>query len=375
MFFKKLKSIVKRKRSKFSENSKVDVKHPSSINFWTAGIKFDSRLDNLLTCKVKDVVYLIREPENEMDKNAIHVMTSKKKSLGYVGKNRAILLSQMLDTKIIDNVGYIVTLQSDLKNELYGVKISLPVPEEIFYKFKRDKLKEIDFAFEKSSNQNLYLLLDCEKNVLNEVKTLLKETEISIDRTGISYAPSSSGKLYKWYIRIDNDSDKTGIEKLLRDNFPVLKEKYDDGFNEEYLELQEEELTNLEVQRDAFQEEIDTLKKSLQGYIKRDSIYDSQFEKMIKIFLPDVKFERDSIDVLKKEVQDYTGALTEISKIHSDLSYKGTPVKTLNKWYDTHFSTGQKNDGRIYFKRKGSRLEVLVSFKSSQKKDISYLNG
>lgn len=375
MFFKKLKSLFKREETDSAQNRGVDPKHSASISFWTAGIKFDSRLDNLLGCKVKDAVYLIREPHNANDKNAVHVMTAKKKSLGYVGRNRAALLSQMLDAKTIENIGYIVALQSDLKNELYGIKISLPVSEEVLYKFKKDKVKEIEFTFEKSSNHNLYILLSCEENVLIEVKTLLEKAEVSIERTGISYALSSSGKLYNWYIRIDNDSDKVLIEKLLRDNFPVLKKKYDNQFNEQYFELQDQELSELLIQRNEFQQTIDTLERSLQNYLKRDSLYDSQFENMTKIFLPEVNFVRDSTDVLKQEVADYTVALTKISEINSDPLFRGTKINTLSKWFEIHFNTGQKDDGRIYFKREGSNLDVLVSFKASQKKDIAYLRS
>lgn len=375
MFFKKLKSLVNRKKTAHSNKYEIGKKKATFISFWTAGIKYDSRLKNLLTCRIKNQVFLIREPENEMDKNAIHIVTAKKKSLGYVGRNEAAQLSQLLDSKMIDNVGYIVALQSDLNDEIYGVKISIPVSEEVLDKSKIAKLKEIDFVFEKSTNNNLYILLSCEENVLREVKILLEKAGISIERIGISYAPSSSGKLFRWYLRIDNNSDKALIEKQLRDNFPVLKERYDNQFNEAYLELQDEELQGLKVQRDVFKNKSIELKKSLQTFLKREAFYNDQFEKMTKIFLPEINFIRDSIDVLKQEVEDYTVALTKISEINSDPLYRGTKINTLDKWFEIHFNTGQKDDGRIYFKREGSTLDILVSFKASQKKDINYLRN
>src|SRR5690554_2355654 len=132
MFFKKLKSLFKKDIPKLSEAKEdIAINHPASISFWTAGIKFESRLDNLLTSKIKDQVLLIREPENPIDKNAIHVKTKSGSSLGYVGKNRATLLAPMFDTYKIEGVGHIVELKSDLKNELYGVKVCLPVSEEV----------------------------------------------------------------------------------------------------------------------------------------------------------------------------------------------------------------------------------------------------
>ena len=375
MFFKKLKSLFKRKPKPVEAKEGIVINHPNSISFWTAGIKFESRLDNLLTCRIKDQVLLIREPDNPIDKNAIHVTTMNGSSLGYVGKNRATLLAPMFDTNKIDGVGYIVELKSDLKNELYGVKVCLPVSEEALSIVKSDKLKEIEFVFERSPRDNLYILLNCEENVLDEVKNILEGGGVIVDRAGISYAVSGAGKMYNWYIRINNGSDRVLIERLLRDNFPLLKEKYDNQFNEEYLELQDEELHNLQVQRDVFETKINELEKSLENLLKREALYNEQFEKMTKIFLSDVIFVRDSIDVLKKEIEDYTTALNKIHALYSDPLMRGKKIHTLEKWFEIHFNTGAKDDGRIYFKREGSKLNVLVSLKSSQKKDIEYLRS
>lgn len=181
--------------------------------------------------------------------------------------------------------------------------------------------------------------------------------------------------MYNWCIRIDNGSDKVLIERLLRDNFPLLKEKYDTQFNEEYLELQDEELHNLQVQRDVFENKINELEKSLENLLKREALYNEQFEKMTKIFLSDVIFVRDSADVLKKEIEDYTTALNKIHALYSDPLMRGKKIHTLEKWFEIHFNTGAKDNGRIYFKREGSKLSVLVSLKSSQKKDVDYLRG
>lgn len=159
IFLSKLKSLFKKEKPASSKAKEVDANHSSSISFWTAGIKFESRLDNLLTCRVKDQVLLKREPDNPIDKNAIHVKTMDGASLGYVGKNRATLLAPMFDTSKIEGVGYIVELKSDLMNELYGVKVCLPVSEEALSLVKREKLEEIEFVFKMSPSDNLYILV------------------------------------------------------------------------------------------------------------------------------------------------------------------------------------------------------------------------
>jgi hypothetical protein len=62
-----------------------------------------------------------------------------------------------------------------------------------------------------------------------------------------------------------------------------------------------------------------------------------------------------------------------LQKIETDLDYKGKPMKTLDKWYDTHFNTGIKDDGRIYFKRENKKTTILVSLKKNQTSDIKLL--
>jgi hypothetical protein len=56
------------------------------ISLWTAGVKYESRINNVLNCKVHDEVMLARESNNEIDKNAIHVKTLNGLSLVYIGR-------------------------------------------------------------------------------------------------------------------------------------------------------------------------------------------------------------------------------------------------------------------------------------------------
>lgn len=368
MIFSLISHLISKK-----ENYKFQSKDFTAITFWTAGIKYESRLDTLLQCKIKDQVILVREPDNRVDKNAIHIKTSNNKSLGYVGTSRAAILSALLDDHKIDDKGYIVALESNLENNLYGVKIALPLSKEIIRKFRNNNPKEIDYFFEISQNNKLYVLLNCDEDTLEEIKTKLKKNGVVIHREGISYRPSSSGKQFKWYLRLENNSDQSLIEKILRDNYPSLEAKYNIEFTEEYVELQEEKLNKIEFERNNLIDKVETLEKSLAGYQKRNKIFDSLFNSMMQIFLPNVTFIRDSIDILQNEVENYSVALSKIMEINTDKLYKAKKIKTLDKWFEIHFNTGQKDDGRIYFKRLGENLQILVSYKKSQKEDIEYL--
>ena len=45
-----------------------------------------------------------------------------------------------------------------------------------------------------------------------------------------------------------------------------------------------------------------------------------------------------------------------------------------NKWFGVHFSTGQDDQGRLYFRqRTDRRFEVLVSNKKQQDKDLRHV--
>lgn len=390
MFIKKLKSLFGKDNREISDNGLLDSKNWVSVDFWTAGIGYDSRLDNLLNRKIKEKIFLVREPGNPTDKNAIHVKTADEKSLGYVGKNRSVNLAPLIDNNEVGIEGYITSIQADLGNTTYGVKVSLPVSEQAGKILKRTTLRAIDYVLELSSSQNLYMLLNCNKNTFDEVKELLEANEVSVLRAGVSFTPSTTtGKQYRWYIQLANDCDTKFIGKTLRENFPVLKEKYDNRFKTDYLKLQEEELHVLGAQKSEFSEtineqaesineqaeRINELEKELQSYAKQEQKLSSQFEDILKVFLIDVIFVRNSTNVLIAEVEDYTVALKEILKINSDPLFKGTKIHTLNKWYEIHFSTGQRDNGRIYFKKEKGEMSVLVSFKTLQKKDINFLKG
>lgn len=383
MFIKKLKSLFRKEREIISGNGLLDSKNTASIDFWTAGILYDSRLDNLLNCKIKEKVFLVREHDNPTDKNAIHVKTRNKKSLGFMSKGRAASLAPLIDSNQVGIVGYITSIQADLGNTTYGVKISLPVSDQAAQMLKRDTLRAIDYVFELSPSQNLYMLLTCRKNTLDDVKNLLETIEIPVVRTGVSFIPSmTTGKQYRWFIHLDNNCDQKFIEKTLRKNFPVLQETYDNRLDKDYIKLQEEENQNLAARGTEYSEiinghteRISELEKALQYATKQEEKLSSQFEDMLKIFLSNVIFVRDSTNVLKAEVKDYRIAIKEILRINTDPLFKATPIHTLNKWFEIHFNTGIKDDGRIYFKKQGSDLNILVSFKATQKKDIEFLRG
>jgi hypothetical protein len=364
------------------------------ISLWTAGVKYESRINNVLNCKVHEEVLLEREPNNEIDINAIHVKTLNGLSLGYVGRLQALKIAPLIDEKKIVSKAYIIDLKCNLSKDIYGVKIAFSVNPEDSSVFDQ-KVESIDVFFDKSENDNLYLLLKCEESILKKVKDIFKQYNINIYRTGISYRIAKNGKYYDWYFFLDEKENQENIQKLLEERFPILKEKSENKFKDEYysfleddyhhlekekkklieedIPLKERELNVLKINNNQLIEENSRLKYEIEKSLKSLNQVDNQLEKIISILYPKVEFINPSFDVLQREVLDFTNAIEKIQKIVEDENFKGTPIKTCRNWFDTHFSTGERNDGRIYFRKTKDKTTILVSFKSEQTKDIKRL--
>lgn len=66
--------------------------------------------------------------------------------------------------------------------------------------------------------------------------------------------------------------------------------------------------------------------------------------------------------------------LRELSRLDAP-ELKGERVEGAPGWCERHFTTGHGNDGRLYYRRRGDRFEVLVSLKQTQTRDVRYLGG
>ena len=183
----------------------------------------------------------------------------------------------------------------------------------------------------------MYLLIDCDERILNIVKELFRNNNISIYRSGVSYRAAKNGKNYDWYLFLDEVVDEQLIQKLLEERFPVLKEKSNLEFNEEYAYLQEEELEGLKKSSITLTLENIELKNNLKKSNRSLTQLENQFEKFIDGFFPEVEFNEPSLEVLQTGILDLSKAIHEINKIVSDKDFKGKPMKTLDSWFDTHF--------------------------------------
>ncbi|MEL4454856.1 HIRAN domain-containing protein [Lutimonas vermicola] len=371
-FLNKINSFFKKNEDVILKDKDLSKPDSHAISMWTAGLNYESRNQAVLKCHLRENVKLRRESENLIDQNAIHVQRMDGSSLGYVGRYRAAILAPLIDSKAIKPEAVIAGLKCDVTNDIYGVKITLNIESSIYNELHFNK-EEIEFLFTTSENENFYLLLECEDFTLDKIISLFDKNKIDYKRTGISYRPGNDGKMYSWFILLEKSIDTVLIEKLLRDNFPVLEEKYKKIVEHEYVELQEEEIDALKTVNQRLDKKVKSLEKREEKSKRILNRYSNQFRNIIEVVLPDVEFLDGSLDILESEIEDFTNPIDKIIKINTDHQFKGKKITTLDKWWEVHFNTGQRDDGRLYFYRNSNKLTVLVSFKKDQKRDILYL--
>ena len=396
MFKRIINKIFKRNTDTIVNHKKpIQLDGLKVISLWTAGIIYESRVNNVLNSKAHDEVLLVREPNNGSDSNAIHVKTLNGDSLGYVGKLKAMRIASLIDEGKIASKAYIIDLKCNLSKDIYGVKIAFCI-KRTDNSFLDQSVEAIDVFFDKSENDNLYLLLKCEEGILKKVKDIFKKNNINIYRSGISYRIAKNGKYYDWYFFLDENENQENIQQLLEESFPVLKEKSENKFKDEYYSFLEDDYSHLEKEKKKLieeeiplkEKELDILKSvnnklvqensklkhDIEKAIKSLNQVDNQLEKIMSILYPKVEFLNPSFDVLQREVLDFTNAIEKIKKIIEDKNFKGKPIKTSRNWFDTHFSTGERNDGRIYFRKTKEVITILISFKGEQTKDIKRIS-
>lgn len=92
--------------------------------------------------------------------------------------------------------------------------------------------------------------------------------------------------------------------------------------------------------------------------------------------LPTVNLIRGCEDILFIEFSDPAKAIRLISQLVLEpAAVKGEAVEGARGWFELRFSTGNGNNGRLYFRRDGHKLDVLVSTKQEQEADIKYLRN
>ncbi len=116
------------------------------------------------------------------------------------------------------------------------------------------------------------------------------------------------------------------------------------------------------------------LARTLSAERERHTYRKRPLDTVIATLLPGIHLLRDSLDVIERELESPVPVLRELRQLCWEPSaVRGERVQNAAEWREKHFATGQKNDGRLYFRHEDGAWSVLVSFKQYQERDIEYL--
>jgi hypothetical protein len=144
-----------------------------------------------------------------------------------------------------------------------------------------------------------------------------------------------------------------------------------------------DECDRLKIEKDDLQKEIYELQgkyDSLQQQPKKRSNAKQRLEndltQFLKCLLPNLAIHKGSISFLT-EIKDYSKILEKLSILNIDSSLVNAKnVEAVEGWLEiSHVSTGDGDEGRIYYtkSRSADKRQVLISSKQSQKQDLDKL--
>jgi len=96
---------------------------------------------------------------------------------------------------------------------------------------------------------------------------------------------------------------------------------------------------------------------------------------LVAAVFPDVCASEHSYDVLRHECPRRDHVFQRLFEIRRQIVAGSQKVESCASWREVHFSTGQDDDGRIYYRKATSRWEVVISRKRYQKRDLKWLRS
>ncbi len=355
-----------------------------------AGVMYGKRSQTILKCTLKERVFLQREPDNRYDKNAIAVLNKHRQKIGYVRRAIAGQMASLLDAGVDRYQAIITGLACDVDGSVIGVKIGLYVPEHLASRIGVCN-HNLEFCYDKGATGAVYLLLNCDEVILHEIIHRLPENGLDVLRFGISYHESLNGRYFQWYIVLEDGVSEEQVKHFFLDCFGVNPDATEETvkFNDwvENFDAENKSLKDENERLRKWAEELHCRLIQAQGRVAEMNPHagmegeqgfrsrkDNQFMDVVEIFLPAFEFLRDSADVISRELRDCRPVLHILHSISQEPGrIRATGLKGTNGWKELHFNTGQKDNGRLYYKQNIEKWLTLVSFKNAQERDVRYL--
>lgn len=318
---------------------------------------------------LSEPVWLRRE-DNALDENAISVETGRNRRLGYIGRTYNVKLAPYMDTGNNPLEAVVTVLARDISGEMVGMAVSFYLPTQLAREIRGEKGSWTSYC-DIGTDGITYLFLDCDEAELNRVNEVLQRKGLSWQRSGLSYRVAPDDKQYRWYVRIEGEVSKKILEQTIKDTLGPKRETVED-----YTTQFDEVMQHATKRSDLLEQKVLELRQEAKLSIQQGrSLQRQGLGEAIRILLPNMEHLHDSQTVILQKLEGYEPILRELwSLSNTPGDFKGKKVGGT-EWKERHFNTGQKDDGRFYFRNDGTKWLVLVSFKKNQERDIKYLKS
>lgn len=364
-----------------------------------AGVMHQSPQWVLHALSLSEPVWLHREA-NDFDVNAISVETRERRRLGYIGRTVSVRLALYMDTERNPLQAVVTELTRDVSGKVVGMAVSLYLPAQLAREIRGEARSWASYC-DVGPDGLTYLFLDCDEAELDQVNEALRRSALPWRRSGLSYRAAPNGRQYRWYLRLEGEVSQAALRQILEDTLGPSSDADSSQaltdwiaqFDEENRVLRRlagqgthaaERIATLGQENRVLRDQLSALQArtlELERAAKlstrqRRSSQRRELEDAITVLLPDIHLLRDSLDVITQELESFGPVLRELRNLCSaPTDVKGERVEGAPEWKERRFSTGQKHDGRFYFRNHGGAWRVLVSFKDCQKPDIEYLKS
>jgi hypothetical protein len=223
-------------------------------------------------------------------------------------------------------------------------------------------------------------LKDRVKGAEASVHQVEKAAMKTLEKDEVKELSNSSSALELQNLKIENQELKERIEIV------VKGEKSNSSSTLELQELKTEKKELLDKVKQAEEsaydsmevvEDVQAANRSLEQRIARvrsneTSNPSEMMEVAISTLLPRILLMYRSEEYLHNLLSP-TPALEILKSINDNTFNAGNSVQNAKGWREQHFSTGSGDEGRVYYRPNGARVEVLLSSKATQNRDIRRL--
>jgi FtsZ-binding cell division protein ZapB len=314
-----------------------------------------------------------RDLENPADPKAVCVTNANGDILGFIPQKYAHPIAEKMDAEEWVPECVIVRLERSPDGKILALRLALSIPDVLC---TDNSTPLLEFTCAPGSTGAMYIMLNCEASLLNVLLEKLKQNGVECAKFGTAARREIGGHNYDWYVRLPDSATEAQAVNFFETHYAVKPwGTVDTEDVTQYAEVFDKELKSKDDQLAEQKQALEDAQTKLRESRREGKTKNEQGrQEAIQAMLPNVSLVRDSWDVLLRELADPKGVLTILQRsIFIPKEVDAKRVQSATEWKEYHFNTGQKNDGRLYFRCSGTRTDVLIGFKSDQEKDIEWL--